>query len=81
MSNHHYERWIIKLLIGIILIGGGVIFLYYSITHLHSTERWILLGLIPAVAIMIGALLLSSATIHKVKSDLIKKQKMRQQSG
>jgi uncharacterized membrane protein HdeD (DUF308 family) len=81
MSNHHYERWIIKLLIGFILIAGGVFFLYYSVTHLHTKERWIFLALSSAVPVAVGALLMSSATVHKVKSDLIKKQKMRQQSG
>ena len=81
MSNHHYEKWVLKLLIGIVLIGGGVVFLYFSITHLHAKDRWVLFGLISAITITVGALLLSIATVHKVKSDLIRKQKTRQQSG
>jgi divalent metal cation (Fe/Co/Zn/Cd) transporter len=80
MSNHHYEKWLLKLLVGIVLIGGGVFFLYYSVTHLHTKDRWVLWGLTSAISITIGALLLSSATIHKVKSDLIRKQKMRHQT-
>ncbi len=58
--------------------------MYYSLTYLpakDAKENWVLFGLIISLSAGIGALLLSSATINKVKSDLIKKQKIRQQSG
>jgi len=44
-------------------------------------KDWVLYGLICSVGIGIGVYLLSSAAINKVKSDLIKKQKVKQQSG
>lgn len=81
MANYHYDKWMIKTLLGSVLLGGAVFFMYYSLTHLHAKEKWILFGLISALAVAGGALLLSSAAVNKVKSDLIKKQKMRQQSG
>ncbi len=80
MANNHYEKWLIKTPIGFILIAGGIFFMYYSITKLNFREKWELYGFISAIAIAIGVLLLSHAAVHKVKSDLIKKQKIRQQS-
>ena len=55
--------------------------MYYSITQLHVKEEWILYGIISALSVAIGAFLLCDAAVHKMKSDLIKKQKIRQQSG
>jgi heme/copper-type cytochrome/quinol oxidase subunit 3 len=79
MANDHYEKWFIKMPAGFMLIVGGILFMYYSLTHMEAKENWKLFGSISGVAIGTGALLLSSATINKVKSDLIKKQKNRQQ--
>ena len=81
MANNHFEKLIIKIISGFVLIAGGIFFMYYSITKLDFKENWVLYGHIASLSIAIGALLLSIAAVHKVKSDLIKKQKIRQQSG
>lgn len=80
MGNHHYEKWIFKTPLGLILILGGVFMMYYSITHFGKV-RWVIYGLSCAASISIGVYLLSSAAVHKIKSDMIKKQKLKQQSG
>ena len=80
MSNHHYEKWIFKTPLGFVLIAGGIIFMYYSIVF-NGKERWLLYALLCGIAIALGVFLLSSAAINKVKSDMIKKQKIKQQSG
>jgi len=54
--------------------------MYYSLSHFMRKD-WILYGSICSVGIGIGVYLLSSGAINKVKSDLIKKQKVKQQSG
>ena len=54
--------------------------MYYSLSH-FIRANWILHSLICSVGISIGVFLLSSGAINKVKSDLIKKQKVKQQSG
>ena len=79
MSNYHFERWIYKTILGCLLIAGGVFFMYYSLTHYR--ESWLLYASICSTGVGIGAYLLSSASVNKVKSDMIKKQKMKQQSG
>lgn len=80
MGNHHLERWVFKTVIGFLLVAGGLFFMYYSLSHFIRKD-WILYGLICSVGIGIGVYLLSSGAVNKVKSDMIKKQKVKQQSG
>ena len=80
MGNHHLERWISKTVTGFLLVGGGIFFMYYSLSHFMRKD-WVLYGLICSVGIGIGVYLLSSAAVNKVKSDIIKKQKVKQQTG
>ena len=80
MGNYHLERWIYKTVIGFLLVAGGIFFMYYSLSHFQRDD-WILYGSICAGAVAIGVYLLSSAAINKVKADIIKKQKLKQQSG
>ena len=54
--------------------------MYYSLSHFMRDE-WIMYGLICALAVAIGAYLLGSGAVNKVKADMIKKQKIKQQSG
>lgn len=77
MSNSHYERWIVKTPVGILFIGGGIFFMYYSLTQLDWKDRWVMYGLISATAVVIGAYMLGGAFINKMKSDMIKRQKAR----
>lgn len=55
--------------------------MYYSLTLPEAAENWVIFGLTSGIAIASGALLLSSAAVNKMKSDLIKRQKIRQQTG
>lgn len=80
MANYHFDRWIFKTILGCLLIAAGVFFLYYALTHFYR-DNWILYASICSAGVGFGAYLLSSASVNKVKSDLIKKQKMKQQSG
>jgi protein-S-isoprenylcysteine O-methyltransferase Ste14 len=80
MGNHHFEKWLYKTTVGFLLVVGGILFMYYSLSHFMRKD-WIVYGLICSVGIGIGVYLLSSAAVNKVKSDIIKKQKAKQQSG
>jgi len=80
MSNYHFEKWLYKTILGFLLIAGGIFFMYYSLTHFYR-DNWIMYGLICSLGIGLGAYLLSSAAVNRVKSDIIKKQKLKQQSG
>lgn len=80
MGNYHFEKWLYKTVLGFLLVAGGIFFMYYSLAHFMKKD-WILYGLICSVGISIGVYLLSSGAVNKVKSDMIKKQKIKQQSG
>jgi hypothetical protein len=54
--------------------------MYYVLTH-EGRDNWVWYALISSLGGGIGAFLLSSGAINKVKSDMIKKQKIKQQSG
>ena len=78
MANYHFEKWLYKTIMGFLLIAGGIFFMYYALTHLRGS--WVLYASICSGAVGIGTYLLSSGAVNKVKSDIIKKQKMKQQS-
>jgi len=80
MGNYHFERWIYKTVLGFILVAGAIFFMYYSITH-EGRDNWVLYGLICSVGCAIGVYLLSSGAVNKVKADMIKKQKLKNQTG
>ena len=80
MSNYHFERWLYKTVFGFLLVAGGIFFMYYSLSH-FIRANWILHSIICSLGIGVGVFLLSSGAINKVKSDMIKKQKLKQQSG
>ncbi|HET6767191.1 MAG TPA: hypothetical protein VFH08_07325 [Chitinophagaceae bacterium] len=79
MSNYHFEKWLYKTVLGFLLVAGGIFFMYYALTHFYR-DNWIIYGSICSSAVGLGVFLLSSAAVNKVKSDMIKKQKLRQQS-
>jgi uncharacterized membrane protein HdeD (DUF308 family) len=80
MGNYHSEKWLYKTVLGCMLIAGGVFFMYYALTH-FGRDNWVWYGSICTAGVVIGAYFLSSAAVNKVKSDMIKKQKQKQQSG
>lgn len=82
MANRHYEKWIIKAPAGFIFTCGGIFFMYYSLTQLTGElkDRWVYYGLASSLIVGIGVTTLCSAFVHKMKSDLIKKQRVKGQS-
>lgn len=77
MTNKHEKKFIINMLIGFILTTGGIsAIIYASFTDEHKMD-WIFWAAISAVAINAGLLFLGSSLIHKVKADLIRRQKQK----
>lgn len=54
--------------------------MYYSLSH-FMRDDWIMYALICSVGVAIGVYFLCSGAVNKVKGDMIKKQKIKQQSG
>ncbi len=77
MSNKHEKKFLINMMIGFILTTSGISSIIYSaFTDEHKMD-WIFWAAISAVAINAGLLFLGSALIHKVKADLIRRQRQK----
>jgi hypothetical protein len=77
MTNKHEKKFIINMLIGFALTTGGISsVIFASFTDEHKMD-WIFWAAISAVAINAGLLFLGSSLIHKVKADLIRRQKQK----
>lgn len=75
MSNRHHEKFIASITGGIILITGGILLITFIATNQTRKEDWFIWAIGIAILIVVGLLLFGSAYVHKVKSDLIRKQK------
>jgi hypothetical protein len=80
MTNKHEKKFIINMLIGFILTTGGVSSVIYACFTGEQKMDWIFWASISAVALNAGLLFLGSALIHKVKADLIRRQKQKLKS-
>ena len=64
---------------GFILIDAGILLIMYS-ANKRASDEWLMWGIISSTIITSGLAVLGNAYIHKVKSDLMRKQKSRERS-
>jgi len=64
--------------IGFIFVSGGIVTIVYSLDNRPNNE-WLQWVVISVACINLGIGFLGSAFIHKVKSDLIRKEKSKHQ--
>lgn len=79
MSNSHQEKFITKILFGIALISGGIFVILYAAFNRTAKDDWYFWGIISSVAVNTGVILIGSGYVNKTKSDLIKRQRQREQ--
>jgi len=79
MSNNHHEKFITKLLFGFTLIIGGIFVIVFAAFERTRQDDWYFWGLVASILICCGLYLLLSSFVHKMKSDLIKRQRSREQ--
>ena len=65
---------------GFLLIDAGILLIMYS-ANKRASDEWLIWGIVSAAVITSGLGVLGNAYIHKVKSDLIRKQKTREQQS
>ena len=75
MGNKHKKKFIINILIGLVLTNSSISVIIYTIYADKLKLDWIYLAFISALAFNAGLLFLGSALVHKVKADLIRRQK------
>lgn len=77
MNKKHEKKYTINMLLGFILTTIGI----FSISYVAFTNDpkfdWIFWGALSAFLINAGLLFLGSALVHKVKADLIRKQRQK----
>ena len=85
MSNSHQEKFVTKLLIGVSFILGSVFLLFYTIFDRSEKaikeEDWYWWAFGFAGLLTTGVILICSGFVHKVKSDLIRRQQQRSQQS
>lgn len=79
MTNRHRQKYITRLLIGLAFTTGGIVAISYLTFVKSKQEEWYLWTLAAIALINGGLICLGSAVVHKVKSDLIRKQKQKDQ--
>ncbi len=79
MSNTHQEKYITKLLIGFSAVIAGIFSILYACFEKSQVSDWYFWGIIASVLICTGLFFLLTAIVHKIKADLIKRQKVREQ--
>ena len=78
MNNRHYEKYFLRLIGGIILITAGIFTIAFILTSHVEKEDWYFWAIGIAVIMNFGLVSLGNAFVHKVKSDLIRKQKSKE---
>jgi hypothetical protein len=79
MSNTHKEKFLSKLLIGVGAITIGILGILYASFERAKTDDWYSWGIVASFMINLGLYFLLQAFVHKVKADMIRKQKHREQ--
>ncbi|MBK5271184.1 MAG: hypothetical protein JJE22_09235 [Bacteroidia bacterium] len=79
MSNKHGEKYITNLLFGFSFITIGILSILFAAFERTHEDDWYLWGIVAALVINTGLYFMLKAFVHKVKSDFIKRQKLRDQ--
>jgi hypothetical protein len=78
MANHE-EKYISKLLIGFGCIIASVMVILYACFERVKYDDWYFWGVLASLLLCGGVYSMLSAFVHKIKSDMIRKQKVRSQ--
>lgn len=73
----HEDKYISKLLFGFGAIIAGVMSIMYACFERTRQDDWYFWGIVASLLFCAGVYLMCSAFTHKIKSDLIRKQKTR----
>jgi hypothetical protein len=80
MTNRHRQKYLVRLLAGLGIVSGGILVIIYTSFIKSREQEWYIWGAAAIALINSGLFILGSAFVHKVKADLIRKQKQKEQS-
>ena len=75
----HSDKYLTKLLIGFGFIIACMMCIVYACFERTKKDDWYFWGIVASVLLCSGVYLLMEAFVHKIKSELSKRQKVRQQ--
>ena len=81
MGKKHAKKYVINALIGFLFLTAGIFTIVYLIFTSSRRFDWFFWAILAAVLVNIGLLCLGSAFVHKVKADLLRRQKRRADPG
>jgi hypothetical protein len=77
VTNKHRQKYLVSLLSGLGLVSGGVLVIIYASFLKDRKDEWYIWGAVAIMLVNSGLFLLGNAFVHKVKADLIRKQKQK----
>jgi divalent metal cation (Fe/Co/Zn/Cd) transporter len=81
MNKKHEKKQTIHLVIGFILTTIGISAISYIAFETDPRFDWVFWAIFSSVVINGGLFFLGSAAVHKVKADLIRKQKQKSRTS
>lgn len=79
MPNSHSDKYVTNLLLGFSFVTGSIFLLLFPIFEKEQKDDWYIWAIVASITLCIGLYFLVSAAVHKVKADLIKRQRSREQ--
>ena len=77
VTNKHRQKYLVSLLSGLGLVSGGILVIIYTSFLKDKQQEWYIWGAVAIMLVNSGLFLLGNAFVHKVKADLIRKQKQK----
>ena len=77
MGKPHQKKYFNNLLLGFTAVTAGIFSIVYSSFEKSRISDWYFWAIIASALICLGLYCLLNAVVHKVKADLIRKQKAR----
>jgi hypothetical protein len=79
MGKPHKQKYFTNLLLGFASVSAGIFLILYASFEKSTVTDWYFWAVIAAAVICLGLFFLLTAIVHKIKADLIKRQKARDQ--
>ena len=79
VTNRHRQKYLVSLLSGLGLVSGGILVIIYASFLKDRRDEWYLWGAVAIIFVNSGLFLLGNAFVHKVKADLRRRERQKDQ--
>ncbi len=78
MPNSHSDKYVTNLLLGFSFVITSIFLLLFPVFEKEQKDDWYIWAIVASLILCFGLYLLVCAAVHKVKADLIKKQRSKE---